>query len=295
MAERVGSDGELDDRVEDPADGTFGDHVQQRPDRRAAGSSPTERREVAQPQQVARGGVDHGQVERAIKREDLRAQQRIGPGVLIGDSVAVTPPDRAESCVEIRRRRSGGGDREIAGQGPAQPVQESVPVDGNERVRQVDVHHLPSRVHTGVGTAGADQPNRCAEPQHPLQPELQFSLDGAKTGLYGPAGKAAAVVADVEPPADQPTHGSDPSIGQIEDSAAGVESALLESGDRPRRPARGPAAVLVTEPGVMIQHVPHLSGVVLPVGGQAPTGTRLRAGTRPGRRRRETGSGACGA
>jgi hypothetical protein len=69
------------------------------------------------------------------------------------------------------------------------------------------MRHLAAGVDPGVGPAGHGQRGRLWQPEHPAERFGQGLLYGALPGLAGPAGKARAVVADVDPEPDQAVPG----------------------------------------------------------------------------------------
>src|SRR5215218_8864207 len=132
-------------------------------------------------------------------------------------------------------------------------------------------------MHAGVRAAGADQAHRGVEAKQSRQPILELALNCAAAALSRPTGEAGAVVGNVQPPAH--VANLDAAIGEIEDVATGEDAAPLEAGNRAAFPPWCPTPrMLVHECWVIVEHVPHPAGVVLPIGGKPPHS----AGPHPG-------------
>ena len=173
-----------------PASGPVGDtyagQVEQRPDRRPAGTTTAERTEVPQPEQPGGGGVQPVQVEVGSQPGDHPAVQRVHRGGRLGQPVDVAAPDRGEAGVEAGWSRGQPPDHQVIGQHPVQPPHHGRSVDLGAPV-EVEVGHLPPGVHPGVGPAGTDQAGRRVDAQYPAQPGRQLTLDRTLVRLGRPA------------------------------------------------------------------------------------------------------------
>ena len=127
-----------------------------------------------------------------------RGQERVGLGG-VPDQVAVGAAGGGAAGVEVGADRLGtahhhlGSELAVDGPGQARPVVG----DG----RQVDVDHLPTGVHAGVGAPGTDDRRRLAQPGGALERLAQHAGDGRDLGLDGEAPEGRTVVGDQEPPA----------------------------------------------------------------------------------------------
>ncbi len=177
--------------------------AQQRAHRAGPFAAAAERGEVVLPQAGLCRLVHDGDVEPAPVPERGVPGQRIRQFGVVADPVGVPAPDRGEPGVEPGR---GGGEQVHAHVGrkqPGQPPGSGQACAGPAVCRDVGVCHLAARVDPGVGAAGHGQRRGFRQVQHAGEPVFQGLLYRPPAGLAGPAGKARAVVGDVEPDPEQ--------------------------------------------------------------------------------------------
>ena len=136
-------------------------------------------------------GLVHAiQIEGAVPFQDRLPGERIWAIGVIAHPIRVAPPDRTETCIESRGGRLEVPDADIRGKCTVHASTVDLRVlDGD-----VEVDHLATGMHAGIGASGA----RClhlgaVEVRENL---LELPLDGAQGSLLGPAGEIRAVVRD---------------------------------------------------------------------------------------------------
>ena len=142
------------------------------------------------------GGCIHRfSVELVGPINDVVADERVARSA-ITQAVDVTPFERGEPRVEPRRRHAQGTEPDVVGKKAAEAAGERVGVD---RVVEIDVSHLPSRVDPGVGATGTGQARGRIEAQDRRHRRFHLALHRAESRLRSPPVKPGAVVGEIEP------------------------------------------------------------------------------------------------
>ncbi len=169
--------------------------------------APSRRRQNAaksrSPEQAVHGLVHRDVVQPAAVAQHVVPPQRLRPERVVADPVRVAPPERGEPRVEAGRCGADVTDPDVRRQHAGEATAQGVGVTVVRRRRQVQMDHLPARVHPCVGPAGAGDP-QVRQPEHGREGALELGLHGAQAGLGGPAGEVGAVVPQVEAQTDEP-------------------------------------------------------------------------------------------